>query len=147
MRIIATVGLPASGKSTWAQQWCAENEGWIRVCDGDISRARFGINWSPETSRAVKLARFQAIRDAATQGLNVIIENCNLSDESRREAILIARELEATLEWRSFTHVRPYVCVQRDALRGRAGGVSVGSAVIHSMAQTYGLEPKRKARA
>ncbi|MFJ5071267.1 AAA family ATPase [Kitasatospora sp. NPDC088556] len=75
-----TRGLPASGKTTWARNWAAENRT-VRVC---VNRDDLGATLdSSEYVKGVTEKRVMAVRDATIlkllgQGYDVVCDDTNL---------------------------------------------------------------------
>ena len=70
-------GLPASGKTTWALKFCAENPNYIRVSRDALRRMR-GTYWLPEQEQFItKIEKFTA-RQALADGYNLVIDAMHL---------------------------------------------------------------------
>lgn len=130
-KIIATIGLPASGKSTWARQFQRDNRGWVRISDADISYQLSGRDNDADVRPLVRRRRKELIRQALDAGRCVILDNTHLSASTRERLEKFAAEVDAELEWRDFRDVSVSECIRRDARRDRR----VGARVIEEMAR------------
>lgn len=132
--LIATVGLPGSGKTTWARQWVAENPARRARINRDDLRAmlhggRVGTAWQ---ERQVTLAQHAAVRALLLHGFEVVVDDTNLVAKHRQQLEAIARECGAKVVIRRFDDVPVETCIARDARRPRRQ--RVGEAVIRRMA-------------
>src|SRR5690554_174215 len=133
--LIITIGLPGSGKTTWAKAWVAENPARRARVNRDDLRAmlhggRLGAAWQ---ERQVTLAQHAAVRALLLHGYEVVVDDTNLVAKHRRELLAIARECGAKVVIRRFD-VPIETCIARDAQR--SGQQRVGEAVIRRMAAT-----------
>jgi predicted kinase len=129
-KIIVTVGLPASGKSTWAKSWAAEQSLYrVRVCRDDIRRM-LGVYWVPSRERLVTLIEHQAVYEAVTNGYDVVIDATNFK---RGWIESLAQQVGSTVHIQDFTDVALEVCLARDAIRDH----KVGAEVINKFYDKY----------
>ncbi|MFG2211916.1 AAA family ATPase [Streptomyces sp. NPDC048638] len=130
-----TRGLPASGKTTWARTWTAENRAdRVRVNRDDL-RAMLD---SSEHIKGVTEKRVMAVRDATIlkllrQGYDVVCDDTNLPQRVARDLARLADRAGAELEVHDFTHVPLATCVERDAARE----ASVGEDTIRGLHQRF----------
>lgn len=80
MKVIFTKGIQASGKSTWALEFCQKNTDWCRVSRDDIRRMR-GTYWLPKDEDIISLAEKELIVAFLSSGKNVIIDSMNLNEK------------------------------------------------------------------
>lgn len=145
MKILLLKGLPASGKSTYAKH-LENEEGFVRVSKDDI-RATFDNYTRKKESRVVVL-RNQLIRQALSEGKNVVIDDTNLNPIHEKNIAKIAEEFGAEFEINdSFLSVPIEECIKRDLKRPN----SVGQNVIYGMyyqwikpVKVYSLERQRR---
>ena len=137
--VVALRGLPASGKSTFAEQVvAAEPEKWTRINWDSI---RYGIidpnyRFNKRNEERVRQISFQQANEALSAGKSLIIDNTNLTDKSVAPWADLARQHGATFEIQRFdTPLRE--CIRRDGLR--TGRARVGRAVIEGMALRNGM--------
>lgn len=131
MKAILTVGLPASGKTTWAKQYVRDNPGTIRFNNDEFSYMTTGWDdgrsFEPMDSSYLRLMRREAIKAAVFRDVDIVLDNTNLS-------------LDAVLEADGFAPVeRVYfkadyaTCISRNNARGNP----IPNRVIASMAERY----------
>jgi predicted kinase len=140
-KIILTIGLPASGKSTWAKQHIKDHPEFKIVCRDDIRAMLDNGEWSTQNEETVLRIRDKVIYTLLDSGHSVIVADTNLSEKVRKRIKDIAKYVENTLnrpiviEEKSFLDVPVEECIRRDLVRPN----SVGSRVINDMAKRNGL--------
>jgi predicted kinase len=128
MKLIFTKGLPASGKSTWAKEFCTKNPDWIRVSRDDLRNMR-GKYWIPKQERLITKIEDACIIEALRAGKNVIIDATNLNDDRTKARVSKLRE-EFYLSYEiKFFDIDVKEAIKRDLTRT----ASVGSKVIQGM--------------
>jgi predicted kinase len=143
--LILLVGLPGSGKSTFARRLAAEID--AAVLESDALRV---LLFGEPAYTAIESRRlFEAIRASSREllehGRSVIIDATNLREGDREGAYALADEAEARLLILRFTAAEPLI-LQR--LAGRRDGVdpddrsAAGPAVYRRLAETE--EPVRR---
>lgn len=134
MKVIFTVGLPASGKSTWAKKYCSSNKDWIRVCRDDLRHMR-GHYWIPEQEDLITLWERYCIVSALEAGKNVVVDATNLNEEYLKALKTYITESvgEVKFQTQSFLAVGLDTLIQRDF--ERPGGV--GEKVIKKFWNRY----------
>lgn len=130
-----TRGLPASGKTTWAKSWVAEDPASrARVNRDDYRAMLYGdatdYSWPQES--AVTEASRTAVKALLATGRDVVADDMNLRPKYVREWARFAAANGATLEVVEFP-VTVDESIERDAARARP----VGADVIRRMAQKY----------
>jgi len=83
MKAILTIGVSASGKTTWANSFVKENPDWVIICRDDIRTTLMGgkLDWSKwnwKREDEVTKIQEQMILDAKKNKKNVIIADTNL---------------------------------------------------------------------
>ena len=114
--IIVLIGLPASGKSTYAKNFIADNPSYRRVNKDSI---REMINFSKWTNKGEALV--QKIRDAIihqmiTSGYNVVIDDTNLQQIHIDNFKSIAELYNIDIKFKYF-NVSIEECIKRDSQR------------------------------
>lgn len=134
LKLIMTKGLPASGKSTWANEYIVKNSNTKRVNKDDLRAMLDNSLWSKKNEEFVLAIRDYIIIECLTNyKYNVIVDDTNFAP--KHEAIFreIAGRFNAEFEIKDFTDVSPEVCIERDLKRVN----SVGSKVIMDMYDNF----------
>lgn len=130
----ATRGLPASGKSTWARGWVAEDpERRARVNQDDLRAMLCLGEWTRAKETRVAAVRLAAIGALLSLGLDVVADDTNLAPTAIADLRGAARRRGAEFREYDLTGVPLETCIARDA--ARADGV--GEDVIRSMHDRY----------
>jgi predicted kinase len=132
--IYATVGLPASGKSTHAAERCADGSG-RRANRDDIRFELFGKYWGVNENKVSK-RQDELVAEILAEGKDVWIDDTNLSPKAKQHCRDLADAHGVWLGWVDFTDVPMTECIKRDLKRDR----SVGEDVIRGMWERY-LKP------
>jgi predicted kinase len=99
IKVEMLVGMPASGKSTYAKQVVAKDpNNWVRVNNDDLRAMMNGSVWSADYEKMVTDARNYLIRDALKRGKNVIIDNLNLNRRHFDDVCKIAKSVNADIQ-------------------------------------------------
>lgn len=130
MKLIMCVGLPGSGKSTWAKAACKQNPGWIRV-NKDSLREMFGA-YSKSKEKAVIRARDVLVTTLLQNGYNVIVDDTNLHPKHSIRLMELAELCHAEFLIKRFDTPLSE-CIKNDLNRP----VSVGERVIRRMHQEF----------
>jgi predicted kinase len=139
--LVLTIGLPGSGKSTFARRLAPLID--AVVLESDALRALlFGHpSFSPAESRRLFAALHEAAARLLRTGRNVIVDATSLQASDRKPAVELARQTGARLLQLRLTAPEP-VIVQRLAQRARtsvtAAGSSADISVYRRMAATAG---------
>ena len=140
-KIIATVGLPGSGKSTWASQYQKDNPNTVIVCRDDLRRMLVDYKFSKRNEKLVASIRDQVIVEAILNDRDVIVADTNLAPKTQNALIDLAASLcekaNVELVFESFLDVPVHVCVERDLKREH----SVGRDVIMKMWRQHVAKP------
>lgn len=122
-QIIAMQGAPASGKTTWVQNFMKTHPGWVRVNRDDI-RKDMSNPWSPEQEQHAKDIEDFIITSSLNKDLNVIIDDSNLHEKTIQHIEELAEMYEASLEWKKM-EVDLQTAIERDANRENPVGEKV----------------------
>lgn len=136
-KMIVTVGLPASGKSTWAKNYINENHDFVIVCKDDLRSMLFDDRYGKGTEKYVLAARDKMIKLAFDHGRSVIVADTNFNPIHIEALQNICKFHDADFEIKSFVDVPLEECIKRDLVRQK----SVGKDVIMGMYDQY-LRPK-----
>lgn len=149
-----TQGLPASGKTTWAEQKQTElRERGINciIVERDMIRLEIPRNkpvgvFDKEHEKLVKAARNARIRNhlnASPENV-VICSDTNLVGKTKLELFGLANETHHSFKVIDFTDVDVEECIKRDQRRGAAGKRAVGKDVILDMWYNHVVPDMRK---
>ena len=131
-RLIATRGLPASGKTTEAKRLLGEAEpgSLVRVNRDDLRELLHGqAHYQHVTEEQVSLVQQASVTELLRSGVDVIVDDTNLRARYLRVWVDLAARLGAEFEVRDFTAIDVEECVRRDRVRARP----VGEEVIRGM--------------
>lgn len=131
--------LPAAGKTTYAEEWVAEDPAHRNRMNWDDLRLKlFGPTWkfNRKDEEHMKSESRDIVRTYLEGGQSVVIDNTNLTERARNQWISLAKQCNANVQITQHeidTPVRE--CVRRDRLRDKR----VGQAVIDRMALFHGF--------
>jgi tRNA uridine 5-carbamoylmethylation protein Kti12 len=147
--VVATVGLPGSGKTCLARQLVTEavNAGCLMVrVNRDLLRDQLypGCYIASSTEYAVTLARDAQIMALVSSGWDVICDDTNLDVDRIRDLRGVALAAGADFQIIDMTGVPLDVCIERDAQREDRGypptqwdGSRVGESAIRGMYERH----------
>lgn len=143
-KLIYTIGLPGSGKSTWAKKMVEENDHYKRVNKDDLRAMIDASKWSKSNEKFIIKVRDYIILEALREGKSVICDDTNFGPHGKRFQELVDsinkefRRNKVILECNdSFLSVSVEECIQRDLKRFN----SVGKDVIMRMYNQYIARP------
>lgn len=131
--LVITLGLPASGKSTYARTLTDH----IRINRDDLRAMLHSVPWSKERERLTMAARDSLITMMLRKGQNVICDDTNFGQTDWLQKL--ATQAGATSRIQDFTHIPIELCIERDSLR--TGKACVGEQVIRNMARHWLDQP------
>ena len=130
------IGAPGSGKSTWGKDLIAKDPSVVRLCPDDF-RAQFGTG---EGDQSVSAQAFEATRngmkEALKNGNNVLIDATNMYRKTRGDFVRIAQFGNAKTIAVVFEATKE-ILLERNKMRGAAGGRDVPEFVIDNMLRKY----------
>lgn len=137
--LILTRGIPASGKSTWAKAWVAEDpDNRLRVNRDNLRWTlgiKQGIGTFPEEEEVTYWQR-QMVQRAIEQGKDVVIDDTNIRAKYAKDWLMLARAYGVPVEFKDFP-IPMETALFRDAMRGSRGERSVGYEVIEDFYKRY----------
>jgi predicted kinase len=135
--LFLTVGLPGSGKSTWAKRFIANHAEPITYLSSDELRARFGTGEEDQTVTPQVFSHIrQEIGNLLKNGKNVMVDATNVNRKDRIDSIRIAKKYGARVTAFVFEMNRAGL-IKRNADRGKQGGRVVPDWVIDKMLAKY----------
>jgi predicted kinase len=142
------VGLPGSGKSSWALQMLefAKDRKYdlIRFNKDEIREEllELGESWTKQFEDKVRKTYNARVEQALRDGHSVILDNTHLNKNTLRQlkTWLEQNFKKVVIEEVDFTDVPVYTCIDRDREREARGERFVGAQVILKMAHEAGLE-------
>lgn len=132
-RLTITIGLPGSGKSTWAEAFRVAFPDRVRIVNRDDIRASLGTRYEDNDEPIVERIRDFQIDQLLIAGYHVICSDTNLSPRVRRRLAQIAKTRKAEVVENSFTDVPLDVCLTRNTARWIAGDRKVPNSAIERM--------------
>jgi predicted kinase len=130
--ILFLKGLPASGKSTFAKDFCKQNPEFIRLNKDDLREFFGNPPFSREFEDQVLQIQRLMVTTALSIGKSVIIDDTNFAPKHQKyyEKIASDGHFEFVVQ---FFDTPVEVCIERDLAREK----SVGKDVILKMYETY----------
>jgi predicted kinase len=138
-QLIYTIGLPGSGKSTWAEAQRSADPNNVRIVNKDDIRATFGCSFERGDEPTVHSISRAAIRGFLKNGHAVIVSDLNLTAKGQRELTDLALDCGTSATSVDFRHVPVELCIERNTARWEAGDRKVPNDVIYDLATRYGL--------
>lgn len=133
--LVITRGLPASGKTTWAREWVAQDPtARGRANRDDLRASMFGqdrLDYAGE--QAITAAQVAIVRSALTAGRSVVVDDTNLRLKFARAWADLARDVGAKFLVQDFLAVPVETCIERDTLRFDKGERHVGETAIRAL--------------
>ncbi len=135
--LVATRGLPASGKTTYGRKWVAQDRAHRARVNRDDLRNMLddGIFIKGVTEPRIVAARDAAILGLLERGLDVICDDTNLRQRVVQDLLRLATRARAGFEVVDLTHVPLEVCIERDSLR--TDKFKVGRQVIEDLHKQF----------
>lgn len=125
IKVEMLVGIPGSGKSTYAKQIVSKDpSNWVRVNNDDLRAMMNGSVWSADYEKMVTDARNYLIRDALKRGKNVIIDNLNLNRRHFDDVCKIAKSVNTDVQvYEKAFYIELEEAMERNAKREGAARV------------------------
>ncbi len=140
--LLITVGCPASGKTTWANELVHKSGGsWMRVNRDDLrlmlKGGRYEVGGPMED--IVTVAAHGAIRDALKRGINVVCDDTNATTKVRESLAKIAAEEGAAFAMKKMD-ASLKECIRRDVARERSVGEDVVRKIWQKIESSWGKD-------
>lgn len=130
-KLILLVGIPGSGKTTYAQNYIKQNSNTIHLSSDAIRKELYGDEAIQGNPSEVFSFMQQRAMGALNEGYDVIYDATNIARKDRASIIGICpkfAKIEAHIIWAPIE-----TCIERDAVRDR----TVGKAVIDKMLKRF----------
>lgn len=132
LKILILIGIPASGKSTWAKEHVRKNANWVRVNRDDFrSMLKDAVVCENKIEDMITSLTFNVINSALMKRLNVIVDNTNLK-RKYIDAIIERFKYQADIDYQVFD-ISLNKAIERDSVRP----AKVGEGVIRKMHESY----------
>lgn len=130
IRVEMLVGIPGSGKSTYAKQLVAKDpNNWARINNDDLRAMLNGSVWTADYEKFITDTRNHLIRDALKRGKNVVIDNLNINRRHFDDVCKIAKSVNSDIQvFEKAFYIDLDEAIARDAQR--EGKAKVGEEVI-----------------
>lgn len=139
-----TKGLPASGKSTWANEQVRKSNGQIKRVNKDDLRAMLDAGeWSREREKEIIAMERTLVHSLLLDKFDVIVDNTHLGGDHESFYQNLALENGYEFEVKDFTDVPLQTCIDRDSARGEK---AVGKKTIMRMYNSYIKQKKHVAK-
>ena len=135
IKLLVLVGIPGSGKSTYARKLVkGSSDKWVIVNRDDI-RDMLGDYWIPSRENLVTDIEDDMIQESLRHGYNVIIDATNINPKTKRR---IENNVELMKTFVPYNIIIEYkvikvslrTAIRRDFFRGLFGGRKVGKKII-----------------
>lgn len=148
-KIILSIGISGSGKSTWACNFVQQNPNYYNLNRDDIRTSLCGSReiWTQgrEFEELVTKIQVAAGKEILKTGKSLIISDTNLSLKTQRLWQTIATDAGVEFEINdSFLSVPLEVCLERDAQRAHQVGQAVIKRQFEAARKLKRLEPVKK---
>lgn len=80
-KVIFVKGIQGAGKTFWAKNYCEKNPDWVRISRDDLRNMR-GKYWMPKREKLITAWVYNLIKEALTQGYNLVIDEMNLNEKN-----------------------------------------------------------------
>lgn len=131
--VVICIGIPGSGKSTYATAWVQEEPNRVRVNRDDLRYMMYGVYFGGNIDeRLVTRAQNAIIVESIRNGYDVIVDNTNLDIRARYEIIQLAVENSATSAMVFFD-----ITLEEALLRNSQRARQVPDDVIKKMHERY----------
>lgn len=113
------IGMPASGKSTYAMKLLQDEKDWFRVSRDDIRMTMFGTEHDISIEGFVSKVQNMLLLKALKAGKNVVVDNCNIRASYRNELFQLAALIGDVLYEEVVFNTSLQECIERNKNRSR----------------------------
>lgn len=122
LKLYITVGLPASGKTTWAKEMQTKDPTIVRVNKDDMRSMLHNSKWSKNNEKQVIITRNMIVGTSLSDGRSVIVDDTNLHPKHLESLSNIAKKNNAEVIVKDFTDIPLQTCIKRDSNRVNSVG-------------------------
>ena len=97
-KLIITVGIPRSGKTTWAKQFLKDSGNAIRVNRDDLRQMLHNGKWTPRNEEMTMKAQKSIVEQGLKAGKVVIVDDTNLGEYHKQRWSQVAKDCNAAFE-------------------------------------------------
>lgn len=134
--IVMTIGLPASGKSTYSKELVKKEPGrWKRVSKDDLREMFDCYEFTQSNEKFVAGVQDALIRSALKEGKDVVIDNTHLNGQSRRKIHEMAKAVGDVKVIEKAFRVDMQECIRRNEVRTTR---KVPAGVIEGFQKAFG---------
>lgn len=131
-KLLILQGVPAAGKSTYANNFIKDNfDTWV-IVSRDSIRKMSGVYWVPKREHYIQKAELNCVIEALKGGFSVINDSTNLNAETILQWQDIAKIYDIDIEFKEI-RISYKEALQRDSLRE----YPVGELVIRHYFEKY----------
>lgn len=132
LKILILIGIPSSGKSTWAKEYVRKHENWVRINrDSFRLMLKDAQMCEPKIEDMITSLMYSTIETCLMRKQNVIIDNTNLKQKYLDE-IIERFKYTADIEYHLFD-----ISLAKAIERDNARDAKVGEGVIRKMYDDY----------
>lgn len=138
--VIVLIGIPGSGKSTYAKSLMEENPSKYKRINNDFLREAFDFsNYSKENEKVLTSIRNSLTKQFLEQGYSVIIDNVNANFNNIEDLVKVCSSLNLDVTIKEkIIYLDLQEAIKRDSLR--TGKAQVGRLVIAKFWKSLGKE-------
>jgi len=123
-KIILTIGIPASGKDTWAREMCEDNPNTYKVVNRDTLRkdlftdsgSIFDYKYTKKKEKGITSEQLKQAKEALDEGLSVIVSDTNLNESTRSVWVHFAWDNGIPIEYKTI-ETPLHICIKRNSKR------------------------------
>jgi predicted kinase len=122
-KLIIMIGVPGSGKTTWAKQYLEEHKNdefkWVRVSRDDIRMMCFNVEFDTANEVTVTQIEDKLVRLALEEGKNVLIDATHINRKSRNKWHKLALDIGGINVIEKGFKIDLETCLERNRNRDR----------------------------
>ncbi len=118
-KLLTLIGIPCSGKSTFAIELIKKDSSWVRINRDDIRMSLFGKEFDLSIEGLVSQIQTNLIQLSLKNNRNVVVDNCHVKLSYRNELKKIAESVGDVLYEEKVFNTDLDVCLERNLKRDR----------------------------